>query len=72
MPKKDTNAERMSGHAARTGRGTLRRIRNDTLMGTLENRYKTDFGVRKDMKWETYKRETGVDSVKEALDKSKR
>lgn len=56
MPKKDTNAQRMSGHAARTERGALRRIRGDTLVKTLEERYKADLGARSDMRWDTYKK----------------
>jgi len=70
MPKLDTNAGKMPGHAARTERGTLRRIREDTKVGTLEKRYDVDFGVRSDMEWRTLKEKLGVDSVKEALKKA--
>ncbi len=52
MPKKDTNAPNMPGHAARTQQGRLRKIREDTQMGTLEQRYHVDLGVRSDMEWE--------------------
>ena len=67
MPKLDTNAQNMPGHAARTQGGQLRRIRSDTQMDTLEKRYGIDFDVRDDMKWGTFKEETGVDSVREAI-----
>lgn len=67
MPKKDTRAKNMPGHAARTRPGTLRRIRGDTQMKTLENRYNVNFGVRDDMVWQTYKEKMDVQSIKEAL-----
>lgn len=69
MPKLDTNAANMPGHAARTKEGRLRRIRGDTLMGTLEDRYDVDFDVRRDMRWDTFKEEKKVESVNEALKK---
>lgn len=70
MPKLDTNAESLPGHAARNQSGQLRKIRSDTQMGTLEKRYGVDFGVRGDMKWGSFKEHAGVDSVKEAIKKS--
>lgn len=69
MPKKDTNAPKMPGHAARNQTGKLRAIREDTLIGTLEKRYDVDFGVRSDMTWGALKEKTGVTSVKKALEK---
>lgn len=69
MPKFDTNAQDMPGHAARTQRGSLRRIRGDTQIGTLEKRYGIDLGVREDMRWDTFKQEKKVGSVQEALRK---
>lgn len=69
MPKLDTNAENLPGHAARNQGGQLRRIRNDTQMGTLEERYRVDFGVRRDMEWGSFKEQVGVTSVKEAIKK---
>lgn len=72
MPKLDTNAENLPGHAARTESGRLRKIRSDTQMETLEDRYGVDFSVRGDMEWGTYKEKFGVDSVKEALEKMRK
>lgn len=69
MPKLDTNAENLPGHAARNQGGQLRRIRSDTHMGSLEERYRVDFGVRKDMEWGSFKKDKGVESVKEAVKK---
>lgn len=69
MPKLDTNAQNMPGHAARTRGGRLRKIRGDTKIGTLEKRYDADFGVRSDMRWDTFKKEQEIGSIKEALEK---
>lgn len=69
MPKLDTNAENMPGHAARNQGGQLRRIREDTLIKTLEKRYDVDLPGRNDAKWGTFKDKYDVNSVREALDK---
>ena len=71
MPKKDTNALELPGHAARTQQGRLRKIREDTQMGTLEQRYHVDLGVRSDMEWGTFKEKFDINSVKDALEKNK-
>lgn len=71
MPKLDTNAQNMPGHAARTEEGKLRRIRGGTLIGTLEERYRVDLEARSDMRWDTYKEEFGINSVQEALKKAR-
>jgi len=72
MPKLDTNAEKMPGHAARNKTGQLRRIREDTLMKTLENRYGVKFPDRSDMEWGTFKDKHKVNSVQDALKKFNR
>jgi hypothetical protein len=69
MPKLDTNALNMPGHAARTELGRLRKIRRDTLMETLEKRYDVRFPGRSDMEWGTFKDEYRVNSIREALKK---
>lgn len=71
MPKLDTGAPNMPGHAQRNQGGELRRIRSDTQVGTLEERYGVDFGRRDDMQWGTLKEELGVSSVREALDEAR-
>lgn len=72
MPKLDTNAQNMPGHAARTKLGRLRKIREDTKMRTLENRYNVQFPGRSDMDWGTFKRKNNVESVRDALKKMKK
>ena len=71
MPKLDTNAQNMPGHAARIQGGQLRRIRSDTEIKTLEEMYGVDFGVRDDMEWGTFKEQADVNSVSEALKRAR-
>ena len=47
--------------------GEIREKRADTLMGTIEREYGTDFGVRADMKLGTYLEREGLDSLSQAL-----
>ncbi len=65
--KKNINAEHMRGRASRTQSGTLRELRDDTYVRTIEEHYDVDFGVRGDMQWGTLKEHLGVSSIKEAL-----
>jgi len=67
MPKKDTDAQNMPGHAARIKKGRLRKLRGDTQIKTIEKRYGVDFGVRDDMRWDTYKEREDVSSINEAI-----
>jgi hypothetical protein len=50
----------------RNNDGQFRRKRGDTYVGTIEEKYGVDFGVRSDMHLETLRRQMGVDSI-EAL-----
>jgi len=67
MPKLDTNAPKMPGHAARILSGRLRKIRSDTEIGTLEKRYDVNLPGRKDMEWANFKKRYNIETVKEAL-----
>jgi hypothetical protein len=49
----------MKGQRARTQQGTLREKRGDTEVGTIEEQYHVDFGVRSDMHLDTLIREGG-------------
>jgi hypothetical protein len=68
VPKKPRNdAPGMRGERARTDDGTLREKRGDTHMGTIEREYGLDLGVRSDMRWDTYKNRTGVESINDLV-----
>lgn len=47
--------------------GEIHRKRGDTLMGNIEKEYDKDFGVRSDMRLDTFLDENGYDSLKQAL-----
>ncbi len=47
--------------------GEIHRKRGDTLIGTIEKEYDVDFGVRADMRLDTFLEKNGYDSLKEAL-----
>jgi hypothetical protein len=62
----------MRGPRARNESGPLRAKRGDTLVGTIENQYGVDFGVRSDMRLDTLLEQTGAESLSELLHKAKR
>lgn len=63
------DAPGMRGPRSRTGDGTLREKRGDTHVGTIEQQYGRDFGVRSDMRLDTLLKREGVDSLNDLLDK---
>ena len=48
--------------------GRLRRKRSDTNVGTIEEQYRVDFGVRSDMHLGTLLKKQGADSLSELLE----
>ena len=67
MNRYDNDAPGMRGIRSRTDHGPLRAKRGDTLIGTIEDRYDVDLGVRRDMRWDTYKASTGVKSINDLI-----
>lgn len=67
MTSKDNDAPGMKGDRSRTKRGSLRRKRDDTLVGTIEKEYDRDFGVRGDMELGTLLRREGKASLNDLL-----
>lgn len=51
----------------RNNDGQFRRKRGDTYVGTLEEKYGVDCGVRSDMHLETLRRQMGVDSIEDLV-----
>ncbi len=47
--------------------GAIRRKRNDTKIGTIENQHDVDFKVRSDMKLGRFLKENGFPSLSKAL-----
>jgi hypothetical protein len=59
----------MKGPRSRNEDGELRQKRGDTLVGTVEDQYGVDFGVRSDMKLETLRERLGATSIEDLIDK---
>lgn len=66
------DAPGMKGIRSRNEDGTLRRKRGDTLVGTIEEQYNVDFGVRSDMRLDTLLDRLNVDSLNDALQANRR
>lgn len=68
MPRPSSNdAPGMRGNRSRTRRGPLREKRGDTRIATIEKQYGIDLAVRGDMRWDTYKKQTGVRSLNDLI-----
>lgn len=61
------DAPGMRGNRSRTEGGPLRRKRVDTRVGTIEEQYGRDFGVRSDMELGTLLRREGKSSLNDLL-----
>lgn len=61
------DARGMRGYRIRNNDGQLRDTRDDKHVGTLEEQYHRDFGVRSDMQVGTLLKITGFDSVNDLL-----
>lgn len=65
------DAPGMKGPRGRTNDGTLREKRGDTHMGTIEKMYDRDFGVRSDMRLDTYLEKNKINSLNDLLNSNK-
>lgn len=61
------DAPGMRGYRSRNDSGPLRAKRGDTKIDTIEHRYGIDLKVRSDMRWDTYKEQTGVKSINDLI-----
>ena len=55
-----------------TKKSQFRRKRSDTKIGTIEQQYGVDFGVRPDKKLGNYLKDKGYNSLSKALDRADR
>ena len=67
IPPVKHDAPGMRGPRGRDETGPLHQVRGDKLVGTVEEEYGVDFGVRSDMKLETLRAELGVTDMKDLL-----
>ncbi len=61
------DAPGMKGNRSRNQNGRLRDTRDDKHIGTLEQQYNRDFGVRSDMHVGTLLEQTGMNSVNDLI-----
>ena len=61
------DAPGMRRNRSRNESGQLRRKRGDTHVGTIEEQYGVDFGVRSDMHLDTLPEERGIASLNDLL-----
>jgi hypothetical protein len=66
------DAQGMHGQRGRNEDGELRQKRGDTHVGTIEEMYNVDFGVRSDMRLDTLRERLGAGSLEDLIDKAKR
>ena len=64
MPK---DAPRMKGYRSRNENGRLRDKRDDTHIGTIEEKYGLELGVRDDMHLGTYLKQKGIESLNDLV-----
>jgi hypothetical protein len=60
----------MKGPRSRNEDGELRQKRGDTHVGTIEEQYGVNFGVRSDMKLDTLRERLGATSIDDLIDKA--
>jgi hypothetical protein len=65
------DAPGMKGERSRNADGQLREKRGDTHVGTIEQRYGRDFGVRSDMHLDTLLKREGAQSLDDLLHRHK-
>ena len=63
------DAPGMRGPRGRNDNGQLRQKRGDTFVGTIEDEYHVDFGVRSDMKLDTLRERLGTTSIEDLIDR---
>ena len=64
------DAPGMKGPRSRNEDGELRQKRGDTHVGTIEEQYGVNFGVRSDMKLDTLRERLGATSIDDLIDKA--
>jgi hypothetical protein len=66
-----TDAPGMRGPRSRNNDGELRKKRNDTFIGTIEEKYNLDLNVRSDMELGTYLKQNNIASLNDLIHKKK-
>lgn len=67
MAKVKNDAPGMKGERGRNNDGPLREKRGDTHMGTIEQKYNRDFGVRSDMQLDNFLKQNNLNSLNDLI-----
>ncbi|HRB30891.1 MAG TPA: hypothetical protein PK872_05195 [Ferruginibacter sp.] len=67
MAKVKNDAPGMKGERGRNNDGPLREKRGDTHMGTIEQQYNRDFGVRSDMQLDNFLKQNNLNSLNDLI-----
>ena len=67
MSQSKNDALGMKGNRSRNDDGQLRNKRDDTHMGTIENQYNKDFGVRSDKELGNFLKENNIASLNDLI-----
>ena len=65
-------AKNMHTDRTRDDDGELRQKRGDTHVGNIEREYDVDFGVRSDMRLDTLRERTGLDSIEDLVSRARK
>ncbi|MGO9319682.1 MAG: hypothetical protein ACLQBY_02600 [Solirubrobacteraceae bacterium] len=72
MSEHHERAKNMHTDRTRDNDGELRQKRGDTRVGNIEREYGVDFGVRSDMRLDTLRERTGLNSIEDLLSQARK
>lgn len=70
MSEHHERAKNMHTDRTRDNDGELRQKRGDTHVGNIEREYGVDFGVRSDMRLDTLRERTGLNSIEDLISRA--
>jgi hypothetical protein len=72
MNEHHERAKNMHTDRTRDNDGELRQKRGDTHVGNIEREYGVDFGVRSDMRLDTLRERTGLNSIEDLISRARK
>ena len=72
MTEHHERAKNMHTDRTRDNDGELRQKRGDTHVGNIEREYGVDFGVRSDMRLDTLRERTGLNSIEDLISRARK
>ncbi len=72
MSQHHERAKNMHTDRTRDDNGELRQKRGDTRVGNIEREYGVNFGVRSDMRLDTLRERTGLNSIDDLISRARK